>query len=212
MGNPYSSDQQRECASIKVDMNRFIFLAGVTKGAEASVRSPAFFFVPGPFARLSRFQDRIRSVSRMIRFVWLETASYDNSFIAKLSERLHLEDRERSMRKLVACSVIIIGLVCFNTVHLDLANAETVDVKDRGPVDLSHFKCESITGSPSIERLCYDAKENYVLVKLRDGYYHHCGVPASVVADWRKAESMGRFYSFYVKWVFDCRESRVPSY
>ena len=90
--------------------------------------------------------------------------------------------------------------------------AETVVVKYRGPVDLAHMRCESITRSSFINRLCYDAKEKYVVVALDATYYHYCGVPADVVANWRAAESMGRFYNAQIKGRFDCRQGHVPAY
>lgn len=92
------------------------------------------------------------------------------------------------------------------------ARAETVFVKYRGPVDLARMSCESITRSSFINRLCYDAKEKYVVVALDSTYYHYCGVPADTVANWRAAESMGRFYNAEVKGRFDCRQGHVPKY
>ena len=92
------------------------------------------------------------------------------------------------------------------------AAAETVFVKYRGEVDLKPFKCESITRSSLVKRLCYDAKEQYVIVSLNGTYYHYCEVPSAVVSSWRQAESMGRFYNQNVKGNFDCRVNRVPAY
>ena len=90
--------------------------------------------------------------------------------------------------------------------------AETVIVKYRGPVDLARMSCESITRSSFINRLCYDAKEKYVIVQLDATYYHYCGVPADIVSDWRTADSMGRFYNAQIKGRFDCRQGHVPDY
>lgn len=91
-------------------------------------------------------------------------------------------------------------------------SAETVIVKYRGPVNLARMTCESITRSSFIRRLCYDAKEEYVVVALDATYYHYCGIPAGVVAKWRAAESMGRFYNASIKGRFDCRKGHVPEY
>jgi hypothetical protein len=90
--------------------------------------------------------------------------------------------------------------------------AETVVVKYRGPVELAYLSCESITRSSFINRLCYDAKEKYVVVQLDATYYHYCGVSADIVADWRAADSMGRFYNTHIKGRFDCRQGHVPDY
>lgn len=116
------------------------------------------------------------------------------------------------MKKLVRFRLILagIGLICA-TLPIS-ANAETVYVKYRGQVDLAPFKCEWISRSSFVNRLCYDSREKYVIVNLTGTYYHYCEVPASVIADWRQAASMGRYYNAQVKGRFDCRTLRVPSY
>lgn len=93
-----------------------------------------------------------------------------------------------------------------------VAHAEEVYVKYRGVVDLAPFSCEQITRSSFIQRLCYDQREQYVIVNLGGTYYHYCEVPKEVVVAWKSSESMGRFYNAYVKGRFDCRVLRVPSY
>jgi hypothetical protein len=40
------------------------------------------------------------------------------------------------------------------------------DVKYRGPVDLAPFKCDSISRSSFIQRVCYDEKNSYMLINL----------------------------------------------
>jgi hypothetical protein len=92
------------------------------------------------------------------------------------------------------------------------AAAETVIVKYRGPVELSPFACEWVTRSSVVQRLCYDLREQYVIVNLTGTYYHHCEVPADLVMAWRRADSMGRFYNTQVKGRVDCRVLRVPQY
>ena len=91
-------------------------------------------------------------------------------------------------------------------------SAETVHVKYRGLVDLSSFDCAWIERSSLVKRLCYDAKERYVVVNLSGTYYHYCEVPRNVVVAWRTADSMGRFYNANMKGNFGCRVLHVPSY
>jgi hypothetical protein len=104
---------------------------------------------------------------------------------------------------------LLASLLC--AISANWAN-DTVYVKYRGAVDLSRFDCRSITRSSFISRLCYDAKEQYVIVNLSGTYYHYCEVPRNVVLDWSASESMGRFYNTHIKGRFDCRVNRVPSY
>jgi hypothetical protein len=91
-------------------------------------------------------------------------------------------------------------------------SAEQVMVKYRGVVDLKPFECEWYTRSSLVQRICFDARETYLLVNLNGTYYHYCEVPRSTVAAWRSADSLGRFYNQNVKGRFDCRVSRVPDY
>jgi len=97
------------------------------------------------------------------------------------------------------------------------ADAESVDVKYRGPVDLKPFSCQDITRSSFINRLCYDAPNQYVIVQLKTTYYHYCEMPKATVDDWLAASSMGHFYNARIKGSgtdgpYDCRTHRVPTY
>ena len=107
----------------------------------------------------------------------------------------------------------ILGLAIALTVGLSgAALAETVNVKYRGPVDLAPFQCESINRSSLVTRVCYDRKEQYMVIGLQGTYYHYCEIDAGTVAALRGAESMGRFFNANIKGRFDCRTHRVPAY
>jgi hypothetical protein len=85
-------------------------------------------------------------------------------------------------------------------------------VKYRGPVDLAPFDCQDVTRSSVVTRVCYDKREQYMIIKLRETYYHYCEIPARVVAELRGADSMGRYYNTFLRGNFDCRTHRVPPY
>jgi hypothetical protein len=71
------------------------------------------------------------------------------------------------------------------------AAAETVDVNYRGPVDLKPFTCTA-TASSFVHRVCFDEKNRYVLVRLKETYYHHCAVVAETArAGSRQAVRVG---------------------
>ena len=63
------------------------------------------------------------------------------------------------------------------------ADAETVEVKYRGPVDLKPFVCQEITRSSFINRVCYDAKERYMVILLKATYYHYCELLQATLSD-----------------------------
>lgn len=116
------------------------------------------------------------------------------------------------MRKLVCVSCVFL---LFSALHITDAISgpkETVQVKYRGSVDLTPFKCEAIPQSSLVKRLCYDQKEQYLIVKLKDSYYHYCEVPENVIKVWVGSDSLGKYYNVNVKGRFDCRVLRVPEY
>jgi hypothetical protein len=92
------------------------------------------------------------------------------------------------------------------------AAGEAVIVKYRGPVDLAPFKCDTITRSSFIRRVCYDAENAYMLINLRGTWYHYCKIDSGTVSTLKAAKSMGRFYNESIKGNFDCRTRRVPDY
>lgn len=109
--------------------------------------------------------------------------------------------------------VRILGIAIALTIGLSgAALAETVNVKYRGVVDLAPFQCESINRSSLVTRVCYDQKEQYMVIGLQGTYYHYCEIDAATVSALRNAQSMGRFYNQAIKGKFDCRTRRVPTY
>jgi len=111
--------------------------------------------------------------------------------------------------------MIQVGLVAFVMAlgSGTLAQAETVFVKYRGPVPLNSFNCTPLKSSSLVKRICYDATNAYLIVKLKNTYYHYCKIDSGMVAAWQNANSLGRFYNQYIKGrAFDCRGRVVPVY
>ena len=106
----------------------------------------------------------------------------------------------------ITITILVLSCLTFN------ANAESVYMKYRGAVDLATFQCNWINRSSLVNRLCYDEKETYVIVMLRDTYYHYCEVPKSIVSALFSANSMGRFYNYSIKGRYDCRVNHMPLY
>jgi KTSC domain-containing protein len=93
-----------------------------------------------------------------------------------------------------------------------LGHAESVFVKYRGEVDLKPFECTDIARSSFIDRVCYDRRNEYMLISLNGTFYHYCEINAGTVSSLLTASSMGRFYNASIKGAFDCRIHQVPSY
>jgi len=97
------------------------------------------------------------------------------------------------------------------------ASAETVTVKYRGAVDLKPFTCQTITKSGFINRICYDAANQYMVILLKDTYYHYCELPKPTLDALMAAPSPGTYYNANIKGTgkdgpYDCRTRRVPQY
>jgi hypothetical protein len=90
--------------------------------------------------------------------------------------------------------------------------AESVYVKYRGEIDLKHFDCTDITRSSFIRRVCYDSRQEYMLISLSGTFYNYCEIDARTVSSLLAAPSMGRFYNASIKGNFYCRVHRVPQY
>lgn len=73
--------------------------------------------------------------------------------------------------------------------------AEVVDVRDRGAVDLKPFNCHDITRSSVISRVCYDPESRRMLVQRHAVYRQYCELPKTIVDALLNAPSMGRFFS-----------------
>jgi hypothetical protein len=90
--------------------------------------------------------------------------------------------------------------------------AECVDVKYHGAVCLATFDCSVIERSSFIRGVCYDRRQNYMLINLNGVWYHYCEIDRATVSSLMEAESMGRFYNRSIKGRFDCRVNRLPKY
>jgi len=112
------------------------------------------------------------------------------------------------------CNLKTIGRLIFllvSCVSSSLARAESVYVKYRGNVDLSSFDCEYVTRSSFIQRVCYDRRNEYMLISLNGTYYHYCAIDAATVSSLLTAPSMGAFYNANIRGNFDCRINPVPN-
>ena len=96
-------------------------------------------------------------------------------------------------------------------------SSETVSVKNRGAIDLGPFACTDTPRSSVIQRVCYDRKENYLLINVGGTYYHFCELKPETFEAFATASSMGQFFKQEIESSasgapFDCRTHRVPDY
>lgn len=90
-----------------------------------------------------------------------------------------------------------------------------------GCVPLETFRCDTVTRSSFINRLCYEPAKRYMIIWLGkdNAPYHHCAVPQDVIDQFKAAPSMGRFYNSNIRsksggehGPFDCRDHPIPAF
>jgi hypothetical protein len=93
-------------------------------------------------------------------------------------------------------------------------DAETVDVKNRGTVDLKPFACQDVTRSSLVNRVCYDAANRVMIVQSNAVYSQYCDVPEAARDSFLNAPSMGQYYKANIKGsgvevMYECRADRA---
>ena len=77
--------------------------------------------------------------------------------------------------------------------------SETVEVRERGVVDLAPFECRDITRSSLIQRVCYDQARRYLVVASKGGYDVYCELPPQTYDGFMAAPSMGQFFKEHIR-------------
>jgi KTSC domain-containing protein len=93
--------------------------------------------------------------------------------------------------------------------------SETVEVRDRGAVDLATFECRDTPRSTLIQRACYDRAQATLIVNVKGAYRQYCGLPAETFDRLMTAPSMGQFFRGNIEGAgsggpYDCAAQQVP--
>jgi hypothetical protein len=99
------------------------------------------------------------------------------------------------------------------------ATAEEACVKYHKCVPLDQFRCDDISRSSLIYRVCYAEPKRYMIVWLGKAHtpYHYCEIGPEVVAEFMAAPSMGIYFNKKIAGTtrkngpFDCREHPIPT-
>lgn len=95
------------------------------------------------------------------------------------------------------------------------ANSHFVKVKYRDDaVNISDPRWDKLINKEStfVDGAWYDVANEYMIINLNGTYYHYCGLPTSIWAQFNNASSYGSYYNQNIKGNYDCRIYRVPSY
>ena len=95
--------------------------------------------------------------------------------------------------------------------------SETVEVRDRGAVDLATFECRDTPRSTILQRACYDHAQAAMIVSVKGIYYQYCGLPPATFDTLMAAPSMGQLFRQNITGAgpgrrYDCEVRRVPGY
>ncbi len=106
------------------------------------------------------------------------------------------------MKKIAAILTLTTALLCAQTIHVKYRST---------PVDIDNgkFKCVT-TDSSFVRATCYDQRDRYMVILLRNTWYHYCDMPKVVWEELIEAESVGRFYNRNIRGNWSCRTGYVP--
>ena len=106
------------------------------------------------------------------------------------------------------------------TVLLCLLAASPMEARDitvkycPTPVDVSndHFQVFDLKPSSLVQKIFYDAGNEYLLVCLKETFYDYCEISEAAVRKWVAASSLRRYYLQYIKGNYVCRLSETREY
>lgn len=104
---------------------------------------------------------------------------------------------------------LLLTLVC------TIVAAETVPVKYHGTVSLDTFACADVREGSDVSRICYDAAERYMVIRLKSTYYHYCEIDTATVRGLQSATSKRHYFEARIRGSgndgpFDCRTHPIP--
>ncbi len=93
--------------------------------------------------------------------------------------------------------------------------SETVEVNDRGAVDLATFECRDTPRSTLIQRACYDPAQASMIVSIKGAHFQYCDLPPATFDALMAAPSMGQFFKLNFEGGanrrYGCRLGPVPN-
>ncbi len=93
--------------------------------------------------------------------------------------------------------------------------ARDINVKYRDGavnVDNGNFVEFDLKSSSLVKEIFYDQKNEYLLVRLKNTFYHCCSIPVVTVNNWISSPSLGKYYNANVNGNYDCRINPTPEY
>lgn len=86
-------------------------------------------------------------------------------------------------------------------------NEVMVKYRSKNPVDVSNPLFVSfLPNDTTVKKVYYDATNKYLIVQLKNIYYHYCRVDATTWNNWKNATDADGFYKAEMQGNFDCRK------
>ena len=79
-------------------------------------------------------------------------------------------------------------------------------------MDVSGFEHFTTDDSDDLPEAWYDAKNQYLLLRLENTVYHYTNVPAEIWEELKADEDPYDYYSMEIEGNYDARDGGVPSY
>lgn len=112
----------------------------------------------------------------------------------------------------IVLAVCIFGIAAWASTANNQQGYVTVKYRS-DQVDISSSNFESLDKSDStVKGAWYDPREEYMVIKLTNIYYHYCGMPIDAWAGLKLTTTPYSFYENNLKGNYDCRFNHVPSY
>ena len=130
------------------------------------------------------------------------------------------------MNKIFLSILLLLGLGYFNISYSNSKslkeniapsatnNQKLITVKYYGTVEVNDDNFQELELKPSsfVHEMYYDKNNNYLLVRLKNTYYHYCSIPSRVINDWASSSSLGRYYNSNIRGNYSCENKSVPQY
>ena len=111
----------------------------------------------------------------------------------------------------ILIAVVVIAIVVF--IYL-LPKQNYVNIKYRNdPVDISSNNFKPLDKSDNtVKGAWYDSSNKYMVIKLKNVYYHYCGFDNYTWDGFKSSNSLYSYYEKRIRGKYDCRINPVPRY
>jgi KTSC domain len=112
------------------------------------------------------------------------------------------------LRRFFVCIFVLVAA----RVLADGPPTETIQTKYCGNYNAAPFRCDWITRSSFIRRVCYEQRSDTMLISVNSVYYCYCGLGPAMIDKLKGASNVGQFYNAEISGRYRCVsiDSRYP--